>query len=184
MLHLPAISTRTPVDIGATRELTEADLALRGSLPAAGPSPLEKIRAKHHALAQALANGMTQRLAAAMYGYTESRISILASDPAFAELVAHYQGERNADISRLTEKMKMLSSEAADELLRRIEEAPDDLTAGNLLKLLELTADRTGHGPKTTNDVNVFVGLAERMQAARQRIVPEIDITPNTEEPS
>lgn len=138
--------------------------------PTSQSKPIDKLRARHHALAQAIASGMRLSIAAAAYGYSNSYVSILISDPTFSELVAHYQQDKTKAWADLQTRMQALSVEASDEILTRLEDKPEEFTNGTLLELIKLTADRTGHGPKSTTDVNIHVGLSERMQAARERI--------------
>lgn len=161
-----------PLTFAFARELDEADIAMRGSGREVGSSPppaLKRLRAKHHALARALANGMRPGIAAATYGYHPSRVSILQNDPAFRELIEHYRGEGDHDYARVQERLAGLSVEALDEIERRLEEEPESFKPKDLLSLVEITADRTGHGPKSSQDVNVNVGFADRLREARKR---------------
>jgi hypothetical protein len=59
---------------------------------------------------------------------------------------------------------------ATDLLIEQMEDAPESLDAGTKLDIAKTFADRSGFGPasKTTN-VNVHIGLAERLGRARQR---------------
>jgi hypothetical protein len=67
------------------------------------------------------------------------------------------------------EKLAGMSSEAADLLRERMEEFPEEIADGTLLDMVKIGADRSGHGPQSTN-VNVNVNIADRLNAARKRI--------------
>jgi hypothetical protein len=156
-------------------ELTATDLALEGSAPKGSePSPLKRIGARHHAVAKALAEGMRPGIVAATYNYSLSRISILQSDPTFQELVEHYRAEVNYDYARTRERLVALG-DAADAIAERLENEDQrkEISTGLLVKIVEATADRTGHGKKTEADINLNVGFADRLRNARERIANE-----------
>lgn len=171
------LRTATPIVFSLGRELTPADMDALRDRPAVKPEPLKAIRARHHAIARALALGQKPGIVAATYGFSNSRISILMADPTFAELVEHYRAADTDDLRDLRERLIGISIDAADEISRRLETAPEALATDSLLKMLELTADRTGHGPKSSTDVNFNVGFADRLRAARER-TKMIDVTP------
>lgn len=174
------VKVAVPLMIGEMREVTEAEMRAQPT----GVSPqqqLSKLRARHHALAKALALGLEPGVAGATYGYSPAYVSVLQADPAFRELVAHYRAEGDFDYVRLKERLEVLSFEASSEILRRIEDQPGRFSNKELLKLLELTADRTGHGPKMTQDTNINVNFGARLQEARRRLeasqTKEIELT-------
>lgn len=159
---------RPPAQVQFVRELESADLALlERPAPATIPS-IKRIRDSHHALARALASGMKHIEAAAVCGFTPSRISVLLKDPQFAELLAFYRAEKDVQFSELHSRMATLSHMAAEELQERLEEKPETFENKELMKLIETTADRTGFGPKETR-VNVNVELSARLEEARRR---------------
>lgn len=167
------VQGETPLTFSRGRALDASDLVLaEASVDRVRSSPpaLGRLRARHHALAKALAEGMRPGIAAATYGYSASRVSILQGDPTFQELVAHYRREADHDYRRVHERLSDLSVEALDLLEQRLEDAPEKLKTGELLKLVELTTDRTGHGPKASTEVNINVGFAERLREARKRL--------------
>lgn len=160
-----------PVDVAVARELEPADLALLELDRGSKPPPLARIRDSHHALARALAAGMKPAEASLVTGFSPSRISILQNDPSFQELLEFYRENLDAVYADLHRRLATLSLDAASELQERLEQHPEDLGTGQLLKLLEMTADRTGAAPpRGTVNVNVNVGLAERMEAAKERL--------------
>lgn len=170
-------NVRQPVDFEVVRELREDDLALLAEARGSKPKPLTKrLSERHHALARFLAGGMPHWEAAAVTGYSPSRICILAADPTFKELVAFYTANVDAKYADLHEHLAGMSVEAAVILRDRMEEAPEELSSTLLMEVVKTGADRTGHGPSSTN-VQVNVGLAGRLEAARKRVAM-IDVTP------
>lgn len=185
-LDLPLIRTigraQRPLVAVEQREITAEDLALLSSERGIEPQPLKRLGERHHALARLLAQGTPPGEASIVTGLTLSRVSILRSDPAFSELVSFYKEKVDLAYSDMHSTLAGLSLDAATTLRDRLEESPEDITIGQLLEITKLGADRTGFGPKSTQDVNVNVGLAQRMQEARERAEQRrrtIDITPN-----
>lgn len=174
------LQTLTPGPSGGTpvfvRELTAEDRELSLNPPASpAQQRLKKIRDTHHALARALASGMGNAEASACTGYSIVRISILLADPAFQDLIAHYQEIVETAYADLYSRMGALSVDIIDELRERFEDGEEDskgemkpLSTTQLHAMLISFADRTGFGPKTTQ-VNVNVDLAGRLDAARRR---------------
>ncbi len=163
-------------------ELAENDLLLLDSdaRVKVGAPPIERIRPRHHALAKSLARGMRPGIAAATHGFSVSRVSILASDPTFKELVEHYRREEQHDYANVQERLTGITVAAMDELAERIEEDPKSVPTAQLTRLVMVGADRTGHGPKAQTDVNITLGLAERMRQARERLERPPEPEPKT----
>lgn len=153
------------------RELDRADLALLGAEKGSKPTALKRIGERHHALARNLAGGMSSGEAGLVAGYCGSRVSILLDDPAFKELVQFYRRDVNAQYRDMHQRLSGLALDAAEVLADRLEDAPDDISTGQLMDLVKLGADRTGFGPQSSStNVNVNVGIASRLDAARQRV--------------
>ena len=181
-----------PLTAVVVRELEEADVALlaeRGSADTAR-QPLKKISQRHHALARNIASGMPDGEAAIVCGYTASRVSILKGDPAFQELIQFYSEDIDAQYADLHERLSALSMDAAEELLERLESDPEKISTAQLLEIVKSGADRTGHGPSSTQNVNHNVDIASRLANAIKRTeerqiedramktVKELDLTP------
>jgi hypothetical protein len=132
--------------------------------------PLKQIRHKHHALARALANGLSETEAGIVSGFTQSTVSVLKTDPAFRELVKFYEGEASRVFNAMQEKLFGVSMAALEELEARLETDPQKMGSALLKELVQMGADRTGNGPQTTQNVNVNIGLADRMAAAQKRL--------------
>lgn len=145
--------------------------------------PIKKLRERHHALARMLASGMAPGEAAIACGYVGSRVSILQSDPTFSELVAHYRELRTERYFDGMQVMAELHMDAVEEIRDRLEAEPEEFTIGQLMELTKLTADRTGKGPSTKSEVDVKIGLADRLQAGYARVLAAreagmIDVSP------
>lgn len=168
----PSLRGRKPRAIAAftERELTPADLSAIATERGTKPTALTKLRDRHHTLARLLAGGAQDQAAAAITGYTASRISILKGDPAFQELVAWYKDQQDEKYFDMHEQLAGLSADALAELRDRLEEDPEAFSTNQLLEILTKTADRVGHGPSSKTDVNVNIGIADRMDAARNRL--------------
>lgn len=159
-----------PIMAEVLRPLTEADVALLATERGIQPSSIKKLTDSHHALARCLAEGMKDVDAAAVTGYTPSRISVLRDSPLFAELIEHYRSNKDAATADLHERMATLGLDLVEELRCRLETEPEKIGTALVLESLKVVADRTGHGPssKTTN-VNLNVSLADRVAEGRRR---------------
>lgn len=162
-----------PVTAAVLRELEGSDLVLlgaeKGSVP---PVLIKRLSERHHSLAMAVAQGTSDHIQlSAIYSYSQSRISILLSDPAFKELVEFYRGDATKIAQTTAEVAAETAFMAATELRHRVEEAPEEFSIGQLQEVFKTMADRTGLGPQTSQtNINVNVDLASRLQAARQRV--------------
>lgn len=162
------------LDILRVREVRQDEMKMLEA-PREKARPLRRIGERHHALARALASGMPDWQASATTGYDHAYISILKADPTFRELLEFYRDKTNVQYEDMHAQLAGLSFDAIVELRHRLEEQPEKLRSEELKELIRLGADRTGFGPSSRQEVNVNVGLAERLERARQRV---IDITP------
>ena len=163
------------------RELTPEDDALL-ALPrnVAKRAPIKNLRARHHYSARLVASGeFTVPQVAAMTGYSESALhSMVHGDPSFQELVAFYKVQVEDVYLGLGARMAGLANDAAAILSERLEEDPKSFTNNMLRELMKDGADRTGFGPSSTQNTNVNVNFAEKLQLARERRQRMIDVTP------
>lgn len=171
-----------PLVSSEVRELRPDDFALLATERGIEPAPLKRLGERHHALARLLAQGVSPGEASIVTGLSSSRISILKGDPTFKELVEFYRERVDEQYLDMHATLAGLSLDAASRLRERLEDDDEDkLTIGQLIEITKLGADRTGFGPKSESTVNVNIGLAEKMQAARERAEARrqaIDITP------
>lgn len=160
-----------PCTATRVRELDESDLVLLGEEKGSKAPALKRLGERHHALARALASGMAPGEAAIVCRYDSSRVSILLDDPAFRELLVFYRESVNEKYLGLHEQLGGLAGDAAEELADRLEQEPEKFSVGQLMEVVKMGADRTGHGPQSsTTNVNVNVDLASRLQEARKRV--------------
>lgn len=160
------------------KELDEADLrSLQVEQGIQAPTIIH-MRERHHAVARSIAEGKKPGEAALLHRYTPSRMSILQADPAFQELVAHYRSLVNDEFVDFQKKLAELAIDAAHILQTRMEDAPDEISDPTLLQIIQVGADRTGHGPSQKTEVNIKVGLADRLASAQHRAAMARDVTP------
>lgn len=161
------------------RELGMEDMATLLEEKGVAAPQIVQLRERHHALARLIAEGKRPGEAAIICRYSQSRMSILLGDPAFCELVAHYRELVNEEFIDFQAKLAELALDAALILQSRMEDKPDDLSDALVLQIVQVGADRTGHGPSQKIEHNHKVGLADRLNSARSRIErATIDITP------
>ena len=159
------------ISTALVRELNGDDLEKLNIEKGIKPPPLERISQRHKQAARALAAGLTPSEVAALTGYSGSRISILQADDAFVELVQGYQKMVDEEFVDVHELLADLSIDALHELHDRLADDPVQFSNTMLLELVTKTVDRTGHGPSSTStNINVGVNMADRLQAARERV--------------
>lgn len=132
---------------------------------------LKVIRHTHHRLAQLLAGGMKDGLAAKLSNYSVARVAILKQSPAFQELLAHYASIRDDSFAEFTDVAANLNMDMLSRLQEILDESPEKLQIGHILEAIKLLSDRTGHAPinKSVN-LNVAADMGDRMNAARERL--------------
>jgi hypothetical protein len=143
--------------------------------------PRAQIKLRHHRVAQLLATGMSDTDAGRLVGYTSKTVATLRADPTFAELVTHYVNQLNeATVASFTDFVQSahdLSIEAMNLLRDKLEEKPDSFSPSLLLEVIKVTADRSGNGAQTkSTQVNINVGIGERMRSAKQRLAAQQDL--------
>jgi hypothetical protein len=168
-----------PLFAEITRELEAGDLAQLETQIGVNPQPLQRVRDTHHKLARTLAEGYTNVEASALTGFSPSRISILAQDPAFKELVAFYRARVDASHADVIERMKHVSMDALTEIQDRLHESPESFKVGELLEIMSRGFDRSGYGPSSTvnhqgevlhsHDIQKIMQEAEELQNVRTR---------------
>ena len=159
------------IDFEVVRPIVESDLVrLSMEEKLVKPNPIKRLSSRHHALARCIAGGMSSGEAAISCGYLTSSVSILLSDPTFAELVAKYRANIEAKFLGVQEKIAGLAEDAFDILQDRVNSDPDKIDTRDLMEIAKLAADRSGNGPQRNTTVNVNIGLADRLEAARRRM--------------
>jgi hypothetical protein len=167
------------LEFGEVRELTRDDLASAAEDRGTKNSPMKRLTDRHHAVARLLAGGKKPIEVAAIVGYDIGRIYMLQADPSFKQLLAFYRESIDAEYMQMHEQLAGMSLDALGILRERLEDTPADFGAGMLLELVKVGADRTGAGPTSKSEININVGLAGRLDAARKRVAEKmIDVTP------
>jgi hypothetical protein len=149
------------------RELTPADLLKTEVEAGIKPISIKEIRNTHHTLARLLAQGTKPHDAAIILGMSVSRISILKGDPAFSQLLSHYESMEKAgfEVARadMRERLAAVGFDAIEILHEKLLDRPEVFTPKELLSIVEASADRTGHGKTST--INHTHGLSEEVLA-------------------
>lgn len=153
-------------------ELVKVDGAPRKGAAKVPARSIQVYRDRHHALARYLASGMTVIEASALTGYSTGTIYTLRGSPDFQELETHYRGCAQDDFRDFNSALASLGKQALVELQNRLEDNPEYFSSKELRELTSAMMDRIGHGPQTsTRNVNVNINLADRMEAARKRVI-------------
>jgi hypothetical protein len=170
-LQLPSARGRrpressVPLEVGEPRPIRAEDVVGQSSktLPTSTPPSLQKLRSRHHQLAQQLSSGMTDFQVSVSLGYSLSRISILKSDPTFRELLSYYEKQHEALHLDVQERLINLGLDSIETLQSRLDDDPDEFSNKELLEVAEMALDRTGHGKSST--VSVMHGLDDETHA-------------------
>lgn len=180
----------SPPVVISERELTPADLVLLSVEKGSKPPALKRIRDAHHSIARLVSEGRPAAEISAITGYSQSRLSILKSDPAFAELVEFYRGAQNEVHADVTIRLQQALLNSIEIMNEKLEDTPaDEIKFKELRENIKVLADRTGFGPAKTTQVDVRIGFADRLEAARARMrdvtpaVPLLGASGTTEEP-
>jgi len=137
-----------PLDALYDRELTLEDLDQMAKPKGSSTPPIKRLRTQHHHLARLLAEGRREVECSAMTGYSQSRISILKNDPAFAELIEHYKTEAAAAYVNVHERLAALGVTCLEELQARVDEDPEKFSNKELRELAAMLLDRSVAPPK------------------------------------
>ena len=173
-LHIGRKPTKTVCFVDdVAGPITEADLhrlADADERGVEGTVVLKKLRSKHHLLAKLLAGGAGETEAGIVAGYAPAHVSVLKSDPMFRELLAFYSAGVQERYYDMHESLAALSSDALEELRDKLDESPEEFSVGQLLEVVKMGADRTGFGPSQKTQVDVTVGVSDRLRKARERV--------------
>jgi len=163
-----------PLTWSEPRDLTLADMTATARKP--GTQTLMRLRDSHHSAARLYAEGYSGVEISAITGYTQARLSVLRSDPAFVELIEFYRGRKEALVADAELRMKQLLLDTLQELQDRVDASPEQFSPEDLHRQAKLLADRTGLGPASKTQVDVRVGIAARLEAARERLAPIVTV--------
>lgn len=168
--------------IHEVKALTRDDLNLLQAAREQKAVPLvQKFRDTHHRLARLMAAGLRNRDVAIASGYSESRVLMFSSDPAFMELVAHYRNtvtegfkDEVSGFFEIATQNMVIAERQISEKLEQAEEDGTTLPTRELLAISRDAADRFGFG-KHTMQTNVNVDFASQLEAAINRSTKVIE---------
>jgi hypothetical protein len=176
-LEIEATSELQPPGVLSVRPLTPADI----EPPKSNGKDLLKIRSIHHRVAAGLAVDETNVEISRATGLSPSTISTLKSNPAFQELVNHYQALHQEYVADLQSRSETTALRLLDELDERLEDdekrakIPFTTLSDTTMKML----DRAGQGPVSRSEnKNVNINLSPsrladiRKEAAALRFDP------------
>lgn len=136
------------------RDLTAEDIRMTNECPAAEAyNPLQSLRATHHALARAVAQGLNDAECSALTGHTPATVYRLRTlDPAFRDLVSHYTDKVNEQFIDVQARLALLGIATVEELTERLEVEPGKFSNNELFRMAEMALDRSvapskGQGP-------------------------------------
>lgn len=107
----------------------------------------DKMRVRHHAIARLLAAGRKPAEIARIMDVTPTSISMLERSPAFQALLLEYMNAMDKEAIDSYTRLKVLNHLGIDELTDRLLNKAEEFKPAELLKLVEVTSDRTGLGP-------------------------------------
>ncbi|KKL58583.1 hypothetical protein LCGC14_2223890, partial [marine sediment metagenome] len=151
----------SPLPIGThTADLTTTDLGRLGPASTPRKKSTMTLRDSHHHIARLMAQGIRTFEIAALTNFSAGRISQLRSDPAMLGLIAEYREDvdlaHHAAIQAVAERVGLLAGDTMREVHKRLDEDPSAMRDANLLKLLTITLDRSGHGPTSKHDIRTI----------------------------
>jgi hypothetical protein len=120
-------------------------------------------------LARLIAQGKSAVEVGAITGYTPARVRTLQTDPAFQELLSHYELQEVSANADITAQIRHLALSAASTLQERLEVEPEGFSNKELREIATAGFDRIGHGPSSKLDLNlndpqhVIQGLKEAL---------------------
>ena len=160
----------SPINATIAREISEEDILKMAEPNSIKPQAIQSLRQSHHTLARLLAIGTPEGDIALITGYSISRISILKGDPTFAELLKYYEGveAEGYKVARADMHLRLssLGFDTLEVLHERLLDAPEKFSVKELAQIVELTADRIGHGKTSTVNNNVQHSVAPETLAA------------------
>lgn len=173
-----------PLAMDYSRDLVSDDIA-KLSLPlpvaTAQPGVVARLRHGHHALARLLAEGRKAVEISEITGYSQSRISILKSDPAFCELVEYYRGQVTEVYLDMHSRLATLGITAMQELQERLEDNPERLSTKEVREIMDTAFDRSiapTKGAKFGGGNAPAVAVNVTFVKSQSESAPMIDVTP------
>ena len=164
-----------PWRVVAVRPLVREDMILLVNPASPDPkAPLARISAPHHLLARLIAEGKEPVDVSAITGYSTGRIRTLQSDPAFCELVAHYETGVVQAVADVQAQITHIALAAAQRLQEKLDDESEKFTTKELREISTAMLDRAGHGPTsksvlTVNDPSQVIAKLHSMIQTESR---------------
>lgn len=175
----PQTLDAAPAYVYASPMLTYAHIArpleaFEPTLPSAESESVapavKRLSDRHRRLARMIAEGVSEQDAGFACGYTPARISILKADRTFIQLIEFYRRQVEENFSSTTEKLAELTNLAAEEVITRLEDKAEEFDLADLLEIVKMGADRTGHAPAGKNSQpQITFNIGARLDAAAAR---------------
>lgn len=153
------------------------DLAAIQSPPpvAAGAQQVKTLRHSHHRLAELIAKGASGAEISLTTGYSASYISIIQGDPAFAELIAYYESQKQTIFVDAMERLRVVGLDAAEKLHEQLHDSDVVWTKRELMELIDMTVVKPATAKTGTGAVQApgtGLSLEVRFVGAQPREVP------------
>lgn len=132
---------RIPLSIELIRQLTPSDLPSIQNPPSGTEvvSVVKQLRHSHHRLAELVASGRPPVEISLVTGYSASYISSLKGDPAFNELVAHYEFQKTEIFADAMDRLKSLGLDAIEKLHERLNDPEKTWSNKELMDLVDMS---------------------------------------------
>lgn len=119
------------------------------------------IRQRHQTVARLLALGESTASVVQATGYSAAHIRSLQKDDSFQELLKSWQTQLHMKFDAGAIKIRDAAFGAIDEINRRLEACPEELTTKDLVQAAGTFLDRAGYGAKTTLEVKATAHVVE-----------------------
>lgn len=132
---------KLPLSIELIRQLLPSDLAAIQNPPTSTElvPMVKQLRSSHHRLAELIASGRPPVEISIVTGYSASYISSLKGDPAFNELVAHYEFQKTEIFADAMDRLKSLGLDAIEKLHERLNDPEKTWSNKELMDLVDMS---------------------------------------------
>lgn len=137
---------RDGLTVELVRALTVEDLpAIQNPPPVAAGLPVVKqLKQAHHRLAELIAQGKPGTEIALVTGYSQSYISNIQNDPAFAELVQYYSAQKASIFIDAAERLRLLGLDATERLHDKLRDEAEPWSKRELMELIDMALVKPG----------------------------------------
>lgn len=157
---MPAIMDEQPLGYDDLNDLAEQR--------SVGETQLQRIRSIHHKIAQMLAQGCANVEVAAAVSMNPTYISVLRADPAFQELLSHYENAEQEAWADVRKKAALVGMTAVEVLQDRLLENPDRVSTKDLVQVVQSGLDYGGHKPAQRSENLHYVTTSEEIEEIKQ----------------